>query len=244
MFKKISAAVIAAPLLLPISANALDLSMLKDVHVAVGGGGGLTARKFNVADVNGSFNYDKVKQDSLRFYNFEVGKRFGDFIGALEIIHTSNSTFKLYPGNNYLTGKLRTTAALFNVNFDFEEENSLFTPYFGFGLGLSRSKINNIHYTFPASSATWDASATAATGVAEKVKQRKSFKFAWKIGLGTHLKLRDHVFLNFSYHYANLGKAPERYTLTSSTGAQNTVNIFKGLERRFHLLTAQIVYKF
>jgi opacity protein-like surface antigen len=244
MFKKISAAAIAAPFLLPINANALDLSMLKDVHVAVGGGGGLTARKFNVADVNGNFADNRVKQDSLRFYNFEVGKKFGDFIGSLEIIHTSNATFKLYPNNNSLTGKLRTTAALFNVNFDFEEENSLFTPYFGFGLGLSKSKADNIHYAFPVSAATWDTSASKASGVAEKIKQRKSFKFAWKVGLGTHLKLRDHVFLNFSYHYANLGKAPERYALTSNTGAQNTVNIFKGLERRFHLLNVQIVYKF
>lgn len=237
-------AVAAVTLLSPTAATAVDLSALKGMHFALGGGGGLPASNFKIANENGVLNANKQKQRSLKLYNAEIGKQFGDFRAGLELIYTPNSTINLKPSaTSSLTGKLRTTAALFSVSVDIDNPGGLFTNYLSFGFGASRHRISNMKMTFPTGDATWDTAATFANIAPVPTKQRKMLRFAWKVGLGTSLKLQEHVSLNFAYHYLSLGKIPTSYQLTTKSGKTSTQDIIRSLERRYHLFTVQLVFK-
>lgn len=235
---------VVAALLSPTATMAIDLSALKGMHFALGGGGGLPARNFKIADENDNLNPNKQKQRSLKLYNIEIGRQFGDFRAGLEFIYTPNATINLKPSaTTSLTGKIRANALLFSVGVDIDEPGGLFTRYVSFGFGASQHKFSQLQMTFPQNEATWAPTATLANIVTAPTKERKLLRFTWKVGIGTALKLHEHVSLNFSYHYLSLGKVPSFYQLTTPAGASTTKSIIRSLERHYHLFNAQLVFK-
>ena len=91
--------------------------------------------------------------------------------------------------------EISALSAMANVIYDFPMQG--FTPFVGFGLGISKNKIFDIRNT---------AMNGPNAGLAVIGRGDSTTKLAWQLILGTEVPLQGNLSLNLAYHYADLGK--------------------------------------
>ena len=94
---------------------------------------------------------------------------------------------------------LETQTLFLNGYYDFDT-NSKFTPYVGFGVGVSRIK-HGLKYTDPYfMNVLMD-------------KNDTTNNFVWNLGLGVAYKFSDLVTIDADYRYSDLGEIKDKYTI-------------------------------
>ena len=91
--------------------------------------------------------------------------------------------------------EISALSAMANVLYDFPMKG--FTPFVGFGLGVSKNKIFDIRNT----AMNGPNAGLAVIGLGDTTT-----KLAWQLILGTEVPLQANLSLNLAYHYADLGK--------------------------------------
>ncbi|CAG9297083.1 opacity protein-like surface antigen [Celerinatantimonas diazotrophica] len=109
---------------------------------------------------------------------------------------------------------LKSTALMLSGQVDlatlFNQDNWLFHPYFGLGIGVSRNELSDLSTTLNNTSSEFKIHNTHTD-------------FAWQGKLGVTYAATQHIILDLSYAYNDYGKATSR-TAKNPTAASETLN--------------------
>ena len=157
-----------------------------------------------VMPIGGAIGYNWAKHGvSLRT---EV-----EFLYRTNFGYDSNPTFMDAGGPTKFSSSMTSKTVLFNGYYDFTNTTK-FTPFIGGGVGLS---MNN---------STTHGSRTNGTSPTE-YKQDKT-NFAWNVGGGVAYALTEHIILDVTYRYADLGKAVGEAVVGGGHGQLTVNNLF------------------
>ena len=168
----------------------LGLSLMKASDITnTSNPGGATVTKQSTSEtvmpLGGAIGYNWAKHGiSLRT---EV-----EFLYRTNLGYDSNPTFTNAGTPTKFTSKMTSKTVLFNGYYDFTNTTK-FTPFVGGGIGLS---MNNT---------TTHGSLTDGTLPASDKIDKTSF--AWHVGGGVAYNLTEHIILDVTYRFADLGEA-------------------------------------
>ena len=115
-----------------------------------------------------------------------------EFLYRTNLGYEANPTFTNSWSPTKLTSKMTSKTVLFNGYYDFTNTTK-FTPFVGGGIGFSMNNTKT------------NGSLTNGTSPAEGTKSKTDF--AWNVGGGVAYNLTEHIILDVTYRYADLGKA-------------------------------------
>ena len=115
-----------------------------------------------------------------------------EFLYRTNLGYDSNPTFMNAASPTKFSSSMTSKTVLFNGYYDFTNTTK-FTPFIGGGVGLS---MNN---------STTHGSLTSGASPSEY--KRDMTNFAWNLGGGVAYNLTEHIILDVTYRYTDLGKA-------------------------------------
>jgi opacity protein-like surface antigen len=134
-------------------------------------------------------------------YTYVPGLR-GDFTVTYRSGFQQISGFSAMPEG---TADLKSLTALASVYLDLISKER-FSPYVGFGLGISRVELGNINIK--------NVDGSFLGGIAGAKKNN----FAWQVCVGGSFMLRNNLLLDAGYHYLSAGDYQSQDTLTLADG--------------------------
>lgn len=138
-----------------------------------------------VMPIGGAIGYNWAKQGvSLRT---EM-----EFLYRTNLGYEANPTFTNAATPTKFTSKMTSKTVFFNGYYDFKNTTK-FTPFVGGGIGFSMNNTKT------------NGSLTNGASPAEGTIKRTDF--AWNVGGGVAYNLTEHIILDVTYRYADLGKA-------------------------------------
>ena len=131
----------------------------------------------------------------------------------------------------YKSVEKQTTSAfdvMANAYYDFTS-HKIIVPYVAAGIGISRNEAGNIVHTNPIGGSTTQIGAVTTN-------------FAWNVGLGVKVNLRQHYALDLGYRYVDLGKV----RLKAAPGPDLTWESFPSASQKLrgHQVLLSLIYKF
>ncbi|KIE04987.1 hypothetical protein NF27_EY00830 [Candidatus Jidaibacter acanthamoeba] len=207
------------------SSNFFNNDIFNDTYVSIGYGKSLPQGKLSGLTVDDYYDnpeyYSKTKLKNSNVFKASVGKKINDMKIEFEFLHSNKHKFNFGTkneelGTNYLH-KLHTSHYTYFINglYEISSLHHVIKPYVGLGIGISHNKISAEAVTIP-------------SGLKHYVSSKKySNSFAWNASLGITVDISEHLFLDFSYKYIDLGKAKgSPFTIDSVVASDN--NNIKG----------------
>ncbi|AIF80790.1 heat resistant agglutinin 1 [endosymbiont of Acanthamoeba sp. UWC8] len=220
MNTKIFTALTALAVIIPLSALAnsydekkdsyspsfFNNDILKDTYVSIGYGKSLPQGKLKLLSFNDNNDeiFIKEKNKNKDIFKTSLGKKINNIRIELEFLyskkHAFNSVNNYFP-NQTLSQNITTShyTYLINTLYDFKNFHNNLKPYIGLGIGISRNKVASTPLIL-------NTDSLPSTIFANNTK-KSSTSFAWNTSLGVIVDVNEHVFLDFSYKYMDLGKA-------------------------------------
>ncbi|MFM2477357.1 outer membrane protein [Celerinatantimonas sp. MCCC 1A17872] len=209
--------------MLLLSASASAATMPTGFYAKLGFGQSYGAdQDYNLKD---SYDTSVTVHDGLDFkhsdsYELAVGYRYPQLSWlTTELALNYNSKLKL-TGSSITSGtvtydeasklNIKSTTLMLSGQIDmaslFGQDDWMFHPYVGLGIGVSRNKLNN----FKLYSSDGSSSVTLNNGDTRT-------DFAWQTKLGVTYAATDHIVLDLSYAYNDYGKVKSKTTDYSSS---------------------------
>ena len=114
--------------------------------------------------------------------------------------YTAQANFINVPGGQPVDAEAESLATMINLFFEITElihlDWGVFTPYLGGGVGLSYNQIGRMTYRFPG--LTRHKLSVTPSG--------SRIDFAFKVSVGTGIRLSKNLLLDISYRYSDLGR--------------------------------------
>lgn len=130
-------------------------------------------------------------------YKFDNGIRLESVIDYYFLFRTLETSTDKYEDIYKISGKTKADSLMFNIYKDIATIGN-FTPFVGGGFGLSYLKESGSGFV--------TIQEDGCTVPLDQGKNTKRKTFAYKLTLGTDIKLSDTITGEISYNYFNLGK--------------------------------------
>lgn len=167
-----------------------------------------------IADTTGSWDGDDDDYENMGI-NLAVGTKINENLRVeFEVAYRDKDTvhfpYNGISGSIYFEGQdnlsLTTTSYMMSGYYDFYNQ-SAFTPYVGFGVGMAKVEYENAWtengYQYPAG--------TYLGSLNEKFKASKT-KMVWNIALGGSYKINNKFNLDLGYRYIDYGSFTDSET--------------------------------
>ncbi|MBA8666589.1 porin family protein [Holosporaceae bacterium 'Namur'] len=185
------------------SSNFFNNDIFKDTYVSIGYGKSLPQGKLKglTIDNNDEEFYIKKKLKNTNIFKTALGKKIDSLRVEFEFLHSKKHNLSFFnkniSANDTYSYKLHSTHYTYFINtyYDFQNLYSNLRPYVGLGIGFSRNKLSSESVSLNYST--------------NFLKSSKKFSnsFAWNASLGMIVDINEHLFLDFSYKYMDLGRA-------------------------------------
>lgn len=134
-------------------------------------------------------------------YRFSPAWRADANLGTMRGLgFNGNANFRNTPGAQSVQSDLTVNTLMLNGYLDLaglgKRDFGAFEPYLGIGVGVAQKKSDAMHYSFPG------LSPVAAT----ITPAGRSSDFAWRVTVGTGIRLSEKLTLDVGWHYTDLGK--------------------------------------